>query len=177
MTAPEAMMSAAAPNHDMGHDMGHDMRSPDPSPADSQELIVQTRFGPLGCSRQALVEMTQGPLGFVQHRQFALLDLPNPRLAQFRLLQSMADPQVSFVVVPTSRESCPIAGEDLDAACVAAGVKPSDALILLIVTVRPAPAGSTVTANLRAPIVLDVGRRTARQVVLPNPAYAIQHAL
>jgi flagellar assembly factor FliW len=165
MNASEAMMSSPAPRHGAV------------PPQASEEVTVETRFGPIACSPQALIEMPQGPLGFAEHRRFALLDLPNPRLAQFRLLQSMADPGVSFVVVPTGRDSSLIEQPDIDEACGAAGIPPADLLVLLIVTVRQTPDGSAMTVNLRAPVMLDVRRRTARQIVLPNPAYSVRHPL
>lgn len=170
MTAPHAMMSASAPQPPAGAGPA--------APEASEEMTVETRFGPLTCAPQAVIDMPQGgPLGFAQHRRFALLDLPNPQLARFRLLQSLADPELSFVVVPTDRDGGLIAPKDVDEACAAAGIEPADAVILLIVTVRRTPKGTSMTANLRAPVMLDVKRRTARQIVLSNPDYPIQHAL
>lgn len=140
-------------------------------------IMVETRMGPVAVHPNAVIEMPQGPLGFARHTRFALADLPNPDHARFKLLQSMDDPAVSFVVAPVEAEGGPIARSDLDEACLAVGMAPANLLVLLIVTVRKDPTGISLTANLRAPVIIDVLKRIGRQVVLVNPNYAVRHPL
>ena len=140
-------------------------------------LPVETRYGQVEVSRDAIVEMPNGILGFAGHSSFALIDLPEGRLGQFRLLQSLQDADLSFLVMPLDAGSGVIDRADLDEARRAAGATAEDAAFLLIVTVRKEKDGVRMTANLRAPIVLDTARRTARQYVLSNNRYSIRHAL
>ena len=142
-----------------------------------QELLVKTRFGVIAVQPDAVIEMPQGPLGFTQHRRFVLAELPNPKLQQYRLLQSLGDAEVSFVITPLQPESGLIALADIEEACSASGFLVSDALVLLIVTVRQELGRIATTVNLRAPIVLDAERRLARQIVLGNPDYPVRHPL
>ena len=145
--------------------------------AHAETIVVETRFGPVTISRNALIDMPQGPLGFAQHRSFALTDLPNPRLNQFKLLQSLSDAAVSFVVAPSGRDGGPIAAADIDEACAAGGMAPADPLVLLIVTVRSGEAGIAMSVNLRAPVIVDPERRVGRQMVLNNPGYSVRHPI
>jgi len=148
------------------------------SPMTDEETIkVETRLGPIMAHRSATIDMPQGPLGFARYTRFALVDLPNPNLARFKLLQSLDTAEVSFVVEPIDYAHGPIAKADLEEACMSAGFVPENLLVLVIVTVRSDPAGVTLTANLRAPVFIDVQKRIGRQVVLANPCYAVRHPL
>jgi flagellar assembly factor FliW len=150
---------------------------PQPPAAAPGDFTVATRFGALAGRWDAVLEMPQGPLGFAVHRRFALLQIPNPKLEQFRLMQSLEDTELSFIVMPCAPEDGPIAASDLVDAVEAAGMPIGDLTLLVIVTVRPLGEGVELTANLRAPVLLDHKRHLARQVVLGNAAYAIRHPL
>jgi flagellar assembly factor FliW len=142
-----------------------------------QEILVKTRFGVIAVQPESVIDMPQGPLGFTQHRRFVIAALPNPKLGQFRLLQSLSDPEVSFVVTQLQPESGLIELADIEEACIATGFQGNEALVLLIVTVRQEAGRIATSVNLRAPIVLDPNRRIARQVVLANADYAVRHPL
>ena len=148
-----------------------------PSAAGDDMIVVDTRLGPVGVHPNAVIEMPQGPLGFARLTSFGIADLPNRDLAHFKLLQSMDDPSVTFVTAPVEVDGGPISRQDIEDACLHAGMGTSDLLLLLIVTVRNDPTGVAVTANLRAPVIIDVRKRTGRQVVLANPDYAVRHPL
>lgn len=147
------------------------------APVTDDLITVETRLGPVAVHPNAVIAMPQGPLGFARHTQFALAELPNPDLARFKLLQSMDDPSVTFVVAPIEAEGGPIGRQDIEDACLNAGMGTRDLLLLLIVTVRNDPMGVSLTANLRAPVIVDVRKRIGRQVVLSNPDYAVRHPL
>lgn len=146
-----------------------------PGSAGEEEILVRTRFGVVAARPDAIIEMPQGPLGFAQHRRFVMADLPNPKLAQFKLLQSLSAPDVSFVVAGFNAQSGLIAAADLEQGCAEAGFRADQAAILLILTVRQEAGTIVTTVNLRAPIVVDMERRVARQIVLANPQYSIRH--
>lgn len=151
---------------------------PAASPQPTKDTIsVETRLGPVAVHRDAIIDMPQGPLGFARHTRFALAELPNPDHARFKLLQSMDDPSVTFVVAPVELDGGPIDREDIEQACLAAGMAPGHLVILLIVTVRNDPSGISLTANLRAPVIVDARKRVGRQVVLANPCYDVRHPL
>lgn len=141
------------------------------------DFTVATRFGPIAGRWEDVFEMPQGPLGFAQHRRFALLTVPNPKLGQFRLMQSLEDADLSFIVMPCPTEGGPILATDLAEACQSIGMALVDLQLLLIVTVRTIGDTVELSGNLRAPVLLDTRRHQARQVVLSNPAYPVRQAI
>ena len=118
-----------------------------------------------------------GLLGFAEYRHFGLAEMPQPELADFRLLQSLQDEKLSFIVTPIKIDSGEVAREDLEDAALSVGIPVDSAAFVLIVTIRPMPEGSNVTVNLRAPVVIDVNRAIARQVVMANSSYPIQQPI
>lgn len=141
------------------------------------ETVVETRFGVYAFDAGNSLEFASGLLGFGGRQRFGLANLPQPELAAFKLLQSLEQPDLSFIVTPLEPEAGLVAREDLEGACRSAGVAFADATFLLMVTLRQGPNGLEMTANLRAPLVLDLQRHRGRQIVLQNPDYPIRHSL
>ena len=52
-----------------------------------------------------------------------------------------------------------------------------DLVLLLVIAARKTPSGVELTANLRAPILLDTDRRVGVQHVLSSEKYALRHRL
>lgn len=139
--------------------------------------VVETRFGVYAFDDGNSLEFASGLLGFGGRQRFGLANLPQPELAAFKLLQSLEQPDLSFIVTPLDPASNLVAAADLEAACRNAGIAVAEATFLLMVTLRQGPNGLEMTANLRAPLVLDLQRRRGRQIVLQNPDYPIRHSL
>lgn len=147
------------------------------APAEDERIVIETRFGALEFGPEQRVMLPVGLLGFSDCRQFGLTTLPQPELAEFRLLQSLEDHELSFIVTTLKIDEGVVAREDLEDAALSVGISVDAAAFLLIVTVRATPEGSTVTVNLRAPVVVDVNRAIARQVVMANSSYPIQQPI
>jgi len=143
----------------------------------SDAVEIDTRFGRFTYSRAKIITMRQGVLGFSGYREFVLLTLPDPRFAQFRLLQCVSEPALSFLVIPNQPAHCGIDPADMSEAFTACGVSGADAAFLLIVTIRKSEGNVGMTVNMRAPIVLDLRRKVAQQYVLANSRYSIRHHL
>ena len=139
---------------------------------------LETRFGPLTIKPEHKLEMPQGPFGFADYTQFALADVPNQAASQFRILQSLEDSGVSFIVLPAAADNEWIAAADFESACAGYCFNPATSGLLLIATMRRDPGGQVqATVNLKAPIVLDTAHQLARQVVFTSDAYTIRHPL
>ena len=145
--------------------------------AQDERITIETRFGALAFGPENRLMLPVGLLGFADYRHFGLAELPQAELAEFRLLQSLDDHSLSFIVTTLRIDEGIVAREDLEDAALSVGVPLEVAAFLLIVTVRPAPEGSSVTVNLRAPVVVDVNRAIARQVVMANSGYPIQQPI
>ena len=127
----------------------------------------------LEVARENVVHLPLGLLGFETIKDYVLLI--EPEQEPFRWLQVLNDPSLAFLVVPpfdVLPEYAPqISPEDTRSLGL---IKPSDALLYNIVTLR----GSGATVNLKAPIVVNRYTLRGKQVVLTNAsAYSLQHRL
>ncbi|MGP1256238.1 MAG: flagellar assembly protein FliW [Kiloniellales bacterium] len=145
--------------------------------AAAPRTLVETPYGIFAFDANNSLFMPSGPLGFASHHSFGLANLPDPNLSAFKLLQSLDDVNVSFIVTPLELHPGLIEPEDLEAGAKAAGLEPDRSEPLLIVTARTTPEGASLSMNLRAPVLVDFDARTARQIVLGNARYAVRHPL
>ncbi|MFQ5774599.1 MAG: flagellar assembly protein FliW [Kiloniellaceae bacterium] len=148
-----------------------------PAAMPTEVVAVETRFGIYEFTPDNMIHMPRGPHGFTEYRNFGLANLPNPAPEHFKLLQSLDDPQLSFIVTPLDAQAGIVAPDDLRDGAASVGMSMDEAVFVLIVTLRPTDKGTSATVNLRAPIVLDLERRVGRQVVLANNRYLIQQPL
>ena len=110
---------------------------------------------------------------------FVLADaeLPTPGVSQFKLLQSLVEPTLSFVVAPFNIECDAIDADDLDGACRSLSITPENLAMLLIVATRKIGPETQISVNMRAPIFIDTLSRTGWQFVLPSDRYPIRHVI
>ena len=154
---------------------------PDPAGAgsdatakDNNRLIIDSRFGSLAISQNSVLDFPHGLLGFGDFHSFGIADLSDPRYAQFMVLQCLEDHQLAFLVLPLDPNTGFIDRADLDAACNSLLVDIDDLVIMLVVTVRKTEQGASITANLRAPLMIDSKTRTGNQYVLRNERYPVR---
>ncbi len=119
-----------------------------------------------------MILMQRGVLGFEGCKRFVLL-LPSAD-EPLLWLQAVDEPGLAFVVANPAvikRDYNPTIMEyeraSLDIQ------RGADVVLLAIVTVHAQPW--RVTANLRAPILINAANRKANQIVLDDPAYPIQY--
>ena len=129
--------------------------------------VETSRFGQLRVERDKIITMLSPFLGFPASKQFFLK--PHGEDSPFMWLQSLDDPQLAFVVVQPelflSEYSPVLQPFVLDELQVA---KENDPEILVILTI-PAGKPREMTANLLGPVVFNVDKRLAKQVLLdPN---------
>lgn len=145
----------------------------------SETVVVETRFGTYEFAPQETVMMPHGLVGFAEQQLFGLGNLPAPMPEDFKLLQSLGEPPISFIIVPLSSDDAPIEAADLDQACAATGFVASEIHVMFLCTIKPRDNGEGIDmwANIRAPILFDLEARLARQYVLPNSRYPLRQPL
>ena len=156
--------------------------APDPivgaaSPDEGERLIIESRFGTLAISPSSTLKFPSGLLGFAEFSSYALAVLDDPRFPQFKVLQSLDDHQLAFLVLPLDTEAGFIERADLDSACNTLSIDYGDLAIMLVVTARKTHDGPRVTANLRAPLMIDASSRIGMQYVLHNERYPVRFQL
>lgn len=152
--------------------------TPDALVASTREtVVIETRFGEMSFDRDDALYLPRGLFGYADYHDFGLANLSDPRLEQFKLMQSLTEPTLSFIVAPLNAESDTIDAADIDAASDALSIARADTAVLLIVATRKIGMEVQVSANLRAPIIVDTKSQTGWQYVLNNSRYPVRHVL
>lgn len=133
--------------------------------------IESTRFGELTVPADSVIEIPSGLIGFGKRQSFVMLDHKPP----FSWLQSVEEPGLAFVIVDGAefgeeyRIEPPYGDKDIDLQ------KEDDFAILVIITVRPDPKDTT--ANLKAPVFVNLKNRKGVQIIFDNPNYSTRFPL
>lgn len=143
----------------------------------TKPIVVDTRFGRLEFDPAQTIDMPRGMMGFPDNKSYALTALPDPRIRNFMLYQSLTDSGLSFLTLPLSFESGIIDAQDLGAARRNLGIASDDFAAIVIVSIRNVAGKAQTSINLRAPVFLDARNRTGWQYVMPNASYAVRHAM
>jgi flagellar assembly factor FliW len=136
-------------------------------PADRAAVTVASRlFGPLSVRPEAFLTFPNGMPGFGGERRFVLLPAAS---AGVYWLQSADEGSMAFLLVDPF-PIFPCYAVELPE------VQPVDIppLVLAVVTL-PRSDGDGCTANLQAPLVLDLVRRTGRQLIVGDAGYGPKH--
>lgn len=138
-------------------------------------MIVNTsRFGQVQIDETLILNFPEGLLGFNDLRQFVLLDDPTDDI--FAWLQSCESAQVAFPVLEpelfTEAYKVNLTRGDYEALKSTADSK---LRYFSIVTIPDDP--TQMTANLKAPVVINLATRTARQCVLQDNNLAIREPI
>ena len=136
--------------------------------------IKTATLGEVEAYPESFITLQEGLIGFEDHNEFVLLELAD--YEPFRWLLSYTDPGLSFPLLdPTSlipdyeielqeseKQNLGLEGDEEPKIYVIASIDDE---------------GNQVTVNLRAPLVVNVRNQRARQVVLPDGRWEIQHPL
>lgn len=145
--------------------------------ADPDVVTIETRFGDLEFQLKNSIYMPRGMLGYAEQHIFGLANMPDPKLEQFKLFQSLEEASLSFIVAPMTAGSETIEVGDIEAACETLSIDPANAVLLLVVSTRRIGASTQITVNLRAPILLDGENQNAYQHVLMNNKYPVRQII
>lgn len=138
-------------------------------------MTVQTsRFGQLEIQESDVLFFPEGLLGFSEFKHFVLLEDPQDEI--FVWLQSTETPNIAFPVlepeffVPNYKLT--LAKNDLEAM----GLKAQEKLRSFSIITIPEDA-KLMTANLKAPIVIHISSKVARQCVLQDNSLQIREPI
>lgn len=133
--------------------------------------FTSSRFGELEVPVDSVIEFPSGVIGFPRAHRYVMLEHKHP----FSWLHSVEDTNLAFVVVDGFEfgkqfdVKPPLGDKDCD-------FKEDDEYaILIIVTVRPDPRMTT--ANLKAPLFVNMRNRRGVQVIFDDPKYSTRYLL
>jgi len=134
-------------------------------------VLHSARFGDLTVPADSIIEIPSGLIGFPRFTKFVMIEHKPP----FSWLHSVEDPNLAFVVVDGFQfgekyvVKPPIGDKDTD-------LRDEDEYaILVLVTVRPDPYMTT--ANLKAPVFVNIRNRRGVQVIFDDPRYSTRFPL
>jgi flagellar assembly factor FliW len=141
-------------------------------------LIQTSRFGPVTLHNEDILEFPEGILGFNDLRRFVLLDDPNDEI--FAWLQSCEVSQIAFPVLEPELFSqtyqVSLTKHDLESLNLPTTTGQTPRIrSFSIITIPEDP--TQMTANLKAPIVINIEKRIARQIVLQDNNLAIREPI
>lgn len=137
-------------------------------------VINTSRFGKVTLQEEDVLTLKEGLLGFADLRKFVLLDDPGDEI--FAWLQSCEAPEIAFPILEpelfAQNYKVNLTKGDLEALELKADDKTRH---FCIVTIPDDP--TQMTANLKAPVVINVQKRIARQCVLQDNHLAIREPI
>jgi len=136
-------------------------------------------FGILPYREEAVFEFPQGLPAFNEETRFVLIEMPENSPLVF--LQSLRQPELCFLAFPilvADREyRLAVCRDDLEALELDGGRQPnlgSEVLVLALVSLHD---GFSATANLMAPIVLNLKTLRGLQAIRQDNLYSHQHPI
>ncbi|MEA3486360.1 MAG: flagellar assembly protein FliW [Thermodesulfobacteriota bacterium] len=136
--------------------------------------ISTTRFGDISIDETRIIQMKGSILGFEHLGKYVLLT--QDEKTPFCWFQSVEDGSVAFVVINSlavKPDYEPVVSDDdvklLEIA------SPEDVILFYVVAIRSDPFN--VTANLRAPIVINAKKILAKQIILVDSDYSVQYPI
>lgn len=138
-------------------------------------MRVQTsRFGCVEITEQDVIDFPEGLLGFNDFRRFVLLDDPNDEI--FAWLQSCEEPTLAFPVLEpelfVGNYSFNLSKHDLESLQLKSN---EGTRSFAIITIPEDP--TQMTANLKAPLIINVKARLGRQSVMQENSLAIKEPI
>jgi flagellar assembly factor FliW len=136
-------------------------------------------FGPISYSESAVVDFGDGIPGFESERSFLALTHPSQQPLVF--LQSLQCPELCFLSVPVQAAlpdyRLELSGHDRDALGLMENQELTSAGEVVSLTLLAMDEEALATANLMAPVVINVKNGRARQVAQTAGRYSHRHVL
>lgn len=136
-------------------------------------MVIQTsRFGGIDVDAQRFLHFPKGLLGFPDDREFALIQTGEN--SAFYWMQSVSRPDLAFVVCDprlfVNDFKLAIKPDDLSSI----GLTDADGSQVFVVVNK---VDETLTGNLQGPLVINVGTRIGKQLVLSDKRYSTRYPL
>jgi flagellar assembly factor FliW len=138
-------------------------------------MNINTKYhGEIDVKEDGVLNFEQGIPGFTNEKKFVLLPLPENDW--FHILQSVSTPQLGFAVTDPFLFTKEYDFElDQGTVELLGFTAEKDVKVLTILTMKETLNEST--ANLQAPIIINLANNKAKQAILNDPNYQTKHLL
>ncbi len=137
--------------------------------------IETTRFGKIEIEEKKIIFFTSGILGFPEAKRYVLI--PHRQNSPFFWLQAVDVPELAFVVVDPRLFFPDYAPKLPPEVLKELHLKEGDELCFLSIVTIPKEKPEEMTVNLLGPVVVNITRRLAKQVVLDARRYPLREPL
>jgi len=128
-------------------------------------MKIQTgRFGEIEVSEEILLTFPSGLVGFPTVQNFVVLDVAED--CQYQWFQAINEPDLAFVIIDVHLLDQKFQADISDEGMAELEITPSDPVLILAVVTIPAGEPDRATANLRAPLVVNLRTRKGKQLIL-----------
>ena len=139
-------------------------------------MVAETKyFGTIDIEEDKIIDFPMGIIGFENLKKFALIfDKEKEERSSISCLQSMEEPLMALPVINPNDikvEYTPIIEDELTKQI----GDPADEDLLIFVTMSIPADIKKITANLKAPIIINTKTRQAMQVIVENEDYSIKY--
>jgi len=136
--------------------------------------VKTTRFGEIDVDESKIIEMRSAILGFNSLKRFVMI--VHEEGSPFHWFQSLDDGSIAFITMNPFIIKSDYEPEIDDPTIELLEVdKEDDIELMVILTVRSEPVN--MTANLRAPLVINKQRKLASQVILEDDQYPVRYSI
>ena len=128
-------------------------------------MTIQTsRFGELEVSEDTLLTFPSGLVGFPAVQQFVVLDVAEDSYYQW--FQAIKEPHLALVIIDVHYLDPEFQANISDEGLAELDITQNDPILILAVMTIPSGHPEQATANLRAPLVVNLRTRKGKQLIL-----------
>jgi len=134
-----------------------------------------TRFGDIEYTDSDVIHFSEGMIGFNQFQDYVVVNTKEG--SPYKWLQSVKEPGLAFLLsLPNSflEEYSP---EISTKEAKGLGLSQETQYLVLVTTTIPPGKPNEATANLAAPVIINLETRKAKQVILEDEAYTIRYPI
>ncbi len=138
-------------------------------------ILTHTRFGSIEFTQNDVISFETGLIGFTDSTDFLLV--PTKPGSPFSWLQSAQDPSLAFLIADPAAFFEDYDPEISDHDANQLGLLGGAEFGVFVTSAIPVGEPKKATANLAAPILINLDTKRGKQVVLENEAYTMRHPI
>ena len=128
-------------------------------------MTIQTgRFGEIEVQKDTLLTFPSGLVGFPAVQEFVVLDVADD--CQYQWFQAVAEPDLALVIIDVNLLDPEFKVEVSDEGLAELDITQTDPVLIMVVVTIPSGQPEQSTANLRAPLVVNLRTRKGKQLIL-----------
>jgi len=142
-----------------------------------RKMILQTKhFGELNIDEGKVITFPEGIPGFPDHKRYVFIFDEEDENSPFCWLQSVDDGDIAFALVNPLKIYSDYSPEVDNEHTEALGEFSESDLIVYAIVVVPEDI-TQMTANLKAPIIINIKTKIGMQVIAQNEEYEVKHKI